>query len=597
MRHALLVLLALLLTSGARAQHDHAAHTPPGAAQASTGSSWDFFTNFGTYMPRTHCVVGADGKADWPWISILITLTLGVIVAYGRIYYFWIKTHHEQESRDRNKKMFELANIFFWCAVCGYGFSVLAFAWPAYRLLAIALFLLNIWSWKFILTDLDEFKQSLCSKAREREFREELQRRNETLAAEVLARTKELEAARKRAEEASLAKSQFLASMSHEIRTPMTAILGYAELLSDEIGSREGDHRLREATETIFSNSQHLLMVIDDILDVSKIEAGRMKLEIVPFNPAEVVESVRQLLERKALAKGLELVVAYEPGIPALIESDPTRFRRILLNLVGNAIKFTNDGRVTVRVAYDRTKQRLSLEVRDTGIGMSAEQLSRIQRFEPFSQADETMTRRFGGTGLGLKISRDLTRMLGGGLIVDSLPGRGTTVRFIIDARTDAKAETLEAPELAGSGHAHYVPNLTPDEAMLRGVSVLLVDDGEDNQRLFKVLLSAQGASITLASDGQEALDLVTRCGRDAFDLILMDMQMPVLDGREATRRLRAMGFGRPIIALTAHAMQGAREECVGAGCDDYLTKPIDRQTLVAACAKWAARRDHRRAA
>ena len=588
----------ILIANIGHAQHEGHTHQ----ITASATASWDFFTNFGSYMPRTHCIVNAEGEADWPWIITLISLTLGVIIAYLRIYYFWMKTHHGQESRDRNKKMFELANIFFWCAICGYAFSVLAFAWPAYRLLAAALLLLNIWSWKFVLTDLGEFKQSLCSKAMERGFREQLEERNRSLEHDVMERTKELEIARQRAEEANLAKSQFLATMSHEIRTPMTAILGYAEMLAEESTEQFCQRQAREAAETIHINSQHLLLLIDDILDVSKIEAGRMTVERIPVSPFEIVESVRALQQTRAETSGIELVVAYQTALPERIQSDPTRLRQILHNLVSNALKFTREGRITIAVSYDQPSSQIRFEIKDTGMGMTPKHLERIRKFEAFQQADSTTTRRFGGSGLGLKISSELASLLGGSLSIDSVFGKGTCVTLSLSVDAVDKSDFIDPSEIYTSTLTSSSDAKTETDPahrgqhILRNISILLAEDGPDNQKLITYLLKTQGASVTVAGNGQEVIELVEKCGQEAFDIVLMDMQMPILDGFEATKKLRQSGFTRPILALTAHAMNGSRERCLLAGCDDYLQKPIDRQALVASCAKWAARNNQRRA-
>ncbi len=588
---------ALALTSVTAAQHAH--HASPSAST----HSWDFFTNFGSYMPRTHCIVDAEGKTDWPWIITLITLTLGVIVSYLRIYYFWIKTHREQESRDRNKKMFELANIFFWCAICGYAFSVLAFAWPAYRLLAGALLLLNIWSWKFVLTDLGEFKQSLCSKAMEREFREQLELRNRSLEQEVKDRTAELEIARTRAEDANIAKSHFLATMSHEIRTPMTAIMGYAELLTEEQFTQDRSKRFREAAEIIHNNGQYLLLLINDILDVSKIEAGRMDVERIATNPIEIVESVVALQNAKASAQSNELVVAYRSAIPQRIESDPTRLSQILHNLVGNAIKFTSEGRVTIAVSYDPTRTTLTFEITDTGCGMNSQQLERIRRFEAFSQAESTTSRRFGGTGLGLRISSELAQLLGGSLTLESTLGQGTRVMLSLATDAIALSDCIDPSDIFTETRSKDGPSQPESQEspgvyrILNSIKVLLAEDGPDNLKLITFLLQSRGASVTLASNGQEAIDTIQKLGHDAFDIVLMDMQMPVLDGYRAAAILRQRGFTRPILALTAHAMNGSRERCLAAGCNEYLKKPIDRQALYKAITTHTANQSNHEAA
>ena len=587
---------ACSLGAGSPIQHDD---------HSANASSWDIFTNHGSYMPRTHCIVDEQGRADWPWIAILITLTAGVIAAYACIYYFWIKTHRAQKSQDRNKKMFELANIFFWCAICGYGFSIVSFAWPAYRLLAGALLLLNIWSWKFILTDLAEFKQTLCSKAMERELREQLQERNRCLERDVKERTRELEYARQRAEDANIAKSRFLATMSHEIRTPMTAIMGFTEILTDEMLGKNSTDEAREAVDTIHSNCQHLLMIIDDVLDVSKIEAGRMTTERVATKPIDLIESIISLQTPRATFKLIELVVSYESEIPEIIESDPTRLRQILLNLVSNAIKFTQGGRITLCVNYDAYDDTLCFRIVDSGVGMSPEQLELVRQFDAFNQADSTTTRMYGGTGLGLKISAELTKLLGGTLTLDSRLGKGTVATLRVPTGGHA-AECLISPtdinlptkshniQKRQSTNAETKP-LVADNSKLQSINVLLAEDGLDNQRLITHILKSHGANVTIASNGQEALDQIEKHGFEAFDVVLMDIQMPHVDGYEATRRLRAKGYTRPILALTAHAMQNSRVKAINAGCYDYLTKPIDKHALVAAVARWAF--DHPRRA
>lgn len=561
-----------------------------------------FFTNFGRYMPRTHCMLDQAGNPDWPWIIVLIGLTAGIIVAYLRIYWFWMRTHRAQDPKDRNHKMFELANIFFWCAVCGYVFSILAFAWPAYRLLVGALLLLNIWSWKFVLTDLADFKSSLMAKRTERQLSEALRDRNAMLEREVQERTTALEAVTQRAIDANLAKSRFLASMSHEIRTPLAAIMGYAQLMQD---ARVEGHAIDmdASLKTITQNAMHLLTLIDDILDVSKVEAGRMKVEMLTFNPLRLVADVIDLLKDAARGKGLSLCMTVDAPVPAAIRSDPTRLRQILLNLTGNAIKFTNEGYVSIRVVYQPEQGMLAFAVQDSGIGMTEEQVRTIRAFRAFTQADTSTTREYGGTGLGLRISAALASLLGGTLAIESDAGIGSTFTATI-ACGDVASTTLIHPHYAQehatkrlivSGRPGPAERQGRDDHALKGRRVLIVDDGKDNRRLFTFHMTRAGAEVTPAADGQEAVEKFEEAlatGRP-FDLVLMDMQMPRMDGYTATSLLRSRGCKTPIIAVTANAMDEDCARCLSVGCDAYLSKPVDRKTLVATCVRQVRAQAH----
>jgi PAS domain S-box-containing protein len=393
-----------------------------------------------------------------------------------------------------------------------------------------------------------------------------------------------LSQARTDAEAANVAKSQFLANMSHEIRTPMTAILGFTDLLGE---ATIPDDVRREHVSTIRRNAQHLLGIINDLLDISKIEAGRMSVESIECSPAEIISSVATLMKTPAEAKGLSIHLEYAGPIPATIRSDPTRLRQILLNLVGNAVKFTHRGSVTLRVAIDQTQKpgfpQLRIDVIDTGIGMPESALSKL--FIPFSQADDSMTRRFGGTGLGLTISKRLAQLLGGDISVTTSQGSGSTFSVVISTGPLKNATWIErpgAPTVREESHSPAGP------ATLHA-RILLAEDGPDNQRLICFHLKRAGIQVTSVQNGQEAVDhfASSNAPTEAFDLILMDMQMPVLDGYAATRKLRELGVRIPIIALTAHAMADDRQKCLDAGCDDYATKPIDAAALIAACRKW----------
>ena len=397
-------------------------------------------------------------------------------------------------------------------------------------------------------------------------------------------RTKELDEARRVAEEATRTKSEFLANMSHEIRTPMTAILGYTDLLLDR--ALPEDQRV-DCVYTVRRNGDHLLTIINDILDLSKIEAGKMTVEHVACSPIQLVEDVASLLRARAKAKDVELAVHWSGLLPETITTDPTRLRQVLVNLAGNSIKFTERGSVVIDVRCDAPSRAMIFEVRDTGIGMTADQIARL--FQPFTQADSSTTRRFGGTGLGLTISKHLAGMLGGDIEVESAAGKGSTFRVRVDAGDLAGVRFVERSAQANPGPAAPLPTRAGPE--LKG-RILLADDGRDNQRLIAVVLDRAGASCEVVDDGRKAVDvaLAAESAGVPFDLVLMDMHMPVLDGWGAVRELRARGYSRPIVALTANAMQGDRERCIEAGCDDYATKPLDRPKFLATCARFAGK-------
>ena len=391
----------------------------------------------------------------------------------------------------------------------------------------------------------------------------------------------ELRSAKNAAETATLEKSQFLANMSHEIRTPMTAVLGFTELLlDDQHGISEPEERA-DAMVTIKRNGTYLMELLNDILDLSKIEAGRLSLERMRVSPIELLADVRHLMGVRAQSQGLRFQVELGSEIPETIESDPTRLRQIIVNLVANAIKFTRQGGITIRLrlAGSPDLPRLQFEIEDTGIGMSDEQLREV--FEPFTQADSSTTRKYGGTGLGLTIATRLTELLAGTLQASSRVGRGSTFRVSVPTGS------LEGVPLIDP--AEWSLDATPDEpdsttrANRLHCRVLVAEDGIDNQRLIRAILAPRVDHVVVAENGQVALELAMNAEIDgrAFDVILMDMQMPVLDGYEATKRLRMNGYERPIIALTAHAMAGDRERCLKAGCDDFATKPIDRRELL----------------
>lgn len=373
----------------------------------------------------------------------------------------------------------------------------------------------------------------------------------------------ELEKARVAADEASRAKGDFLAVMSHEIRTPLNAVMGFANLLSDT----KLDEAQRDYLATINREGRRLTALISDILDLTKIEEGRLALERLPFAPVETANEVLRLLSPWAMEKHLGLRFEAQIAGPLLIAGDPLRFRQILLNLIDNAIKFTAEGSVTLFLhwtppARGESQGRLEVRVQDTGIGIPAEKLKNL--FQKFMQADASTTRRYGGTGLGLAICQRLVALMGGAITVRSEPGEGTEFAFALPAASVAPPEEMLAPPSDPSGAPTYRPR------------ILIVDDMDTNRFLLEVFLTRNGFEPELATGGMEAIQLASA---KKYDAILMDLQMPDIDGFTTTQRIRAAespGHRTPILALTACITKGTREKCLAMGMDEYLTKPLD---------------------
>ncbi len=412
----------------------------------------------------------------------------------------------------------------------------------------------------------------------------ELDRHRQNLQRKVEERTAELAQAMRAAEQANAAKSDFLATMSHEIRTPLNGMLVTAELLA----SSGLPMRMSRHADAMVRSGQHLLTIINDILDLSKIEAGRIELEAVPVSPGAVIEDVLRLFSDRARAKGLDLSGRVAAGVPSCIASDPVRLAQVLSNLVSNALKFTERGKVTVSartLGVKNGREVIELAVADTGAGIAPDKVNTI--FEAFSQADQSTTRKFGGTGIGLTICRKIVELMGGSIDVLSVVGRGST--FIVTIPVDV----LDASLLPESEDAVAAPALAAN-AGLAGARVLAADDSEVNREVLVEALARLGIEVVAVSDGRAA---VAALEQDSFDLVFMDGSMPEMDGFEATRAIRARerDTGRrrvPIVAMTAHVVGGKANAWQDAGMDDCVTKPYTLATLRSCLERWLSGRD-----
>ncbi len=378
------------------------------------------------------------------------------------------------------------------------------------------------------------------------------------------------------AKSANRAKSEFLANMSHEIRTPMTAILGYGEVLKDQAQENELNSEAREAVSSIQRAGKHLLLVINDVLDLSKIESGKVPIECERSPILEIVHDVNRSFQRSAQKKSITLGVGFDSAFPLELNTDAYRVKQILINLISNAIKFTHEGSVTLNLRT--TSDTVEFIVRDTGEGMSQEGIKML--FRPFEQLDNSLTRSHFGTGLGLAISQKLANMLGGRIAVESTLGKGSafTLSLPLNCGHDVKMvdqlpSFSDSAEQIKTGSMNLPKRIDPINA-----KVLLVEDGIDNQKLITLILKKANIRTVVVENGQLGVDALQ--GDHGFDLVLMDMQMPVMDGYTATKEIRNQGMTIPIIAITAHAMASDRKKCLDAGCDEYATKPINRDRL-----------------
>jgi signal transduction histidine kinase/ActR/RegA family two-component response regulator len=443
---------------------------------------------------------------------------------------------------------------------------------------------LAYFTWKFA-ANLEDFKLSLSAKRLARELNESLTREKKELERQVEIATTDLIHAKEEAEQANKAKTDFLARMSHEIRTPLSAIIGYSDIALDD---STGDELRTSSMQTVSQNSKHLLNLINDVLDVSQIDSGDIKYEQIPCSISDIVTEVVEMMNLKAQRKNLSMDLIISDQIPSLVVTDPTRVKQLVTNLVGNAIKFTEVGEITIEVDArklsigepsstpdDCSLYELDIAVEDTGVGIEESKLSSI--FESFTQESASTKRLYGGTGLGLTISRQIARDLGGDLTVESTPRVGS--RFTCTLHAESAGETEVKESLIRSEPINPAQKF----ANLR---FLLIEDGEDNRTLIQYHFEKKGLKLDTASDGIYGIETVNNAKEqgDDYDMIFMDISMPRMDGIECTSKLRSAGITTPIVMLSAHTLQEERERSYIAGATAYMSKPIDFKKLFELC-------------
>ncbi len=519
------------------------------------------------FPARWHCGNWSDFLG---WLHILSDLaTFGAYFAIPVVLFYFA----------RKREDFPFTRLFWlfggFILACGtvHLIEAIIFWYPIYRVSGMMKFITAVISWTTVIVLIRLVPKILHLPS--------MAATNERLMLEMTQRERteqRLKDSEAMALAANQAKSEFLANMSHEIRTPMAAILGYADVLLGHLQDPDN----RNCVLVLKRNGQHLLELMNDILDLSRIEAGKMDVDIGTISLVQLVNDIQSLMHVRAAEKKLEFRAEFPSEVPEQIRTDPTRLRQVLINLIGNAIKFTEKGSVVLSI-FLKNENALTFAIRDTGIGISNDQQERL--FKPFSQGDSSVTRTYGGSGLGLAISKRLTTMMGGEITLESELGVGSTFTVSIPIGPIDVAQLIK-PSLFSKSKVIEVEHLKQVKLDCR---ILVVDDRRDVRHISQHFLEKAGARVSTAEDGQQGIDaaIAARDLGGPFDLVVMDMQMPNVDGLNAVAKLRSEGIEVPIIALTADAMKGDREKCLNGGCDDYLAKPIDQAKLISMVAKY----------